>query len=137
MRGRFVVHEHHATHLHYDLRLEMGGVLRSWAVPKGPSMDPSQKRLAVLVEDHPLEYADFEGVIPEGQYGAGRVVIWDSGMYELLEQKEDKVSFVLEGKRLKGAFTLRRMKGKEKEWLLMKRKGPQPIPPILDRGPRP
>jgi bifunctional non-homologous end joining protein LigD len=137
MRGRFVVHEHHATHLHYDLRLEMGGVLRSWAVPKGPSMDPSQKRLAVLVEDHPLEYADFEGVIPEGQYGAGRVIIWDSGMYELLEQKEDKVSFVLEGKRLKGAFTLRRMKGKEKEWLLMKKKGRNPIPAILDRGPRP
>lgn len=122
IRGRFVVHEHHASHLHYDLRLEIGGVLRSWAVPKRPSMDPSEKRLAVLVEDHPLEYADFQGVIPEGQYGAGRVIIWDHGTYELLECEEDKVTFSLEGRKLKGGFTLRRMKGREKEWLLIKKK---------------
>lgn len=120
--GRFVVHEHHASHLHYDLRLEIGGVLRSWAIPKGPSMDPAQKRLAVQVEDHPLEYADFEGVIPEGQYGAGRVIIWDRGTYELLGCEEDRVTFSLEGRKLRGGFTLRRMKGKEKEWLLIKKK---------------
>src|SRR3990170_4711233 len=108
MSPRFVVHEHEATHLHYDFRLEMHGVLRSWAIPKGPSMDDSQKRLAVLVDDHPLEYIDFEGIIPEGRYGAGPVVVWDNGTYDLLEERTDKISFIL--------------KGKKKEWLLIKQK---------------
>ena len=122
MSPRFVVHEHEATRLHYDFRLEMHGVLRSWAIPKGPSMDDSHKRLAVLVDDHPLEYIDFEGIIPEGRYGAGPVVVWDNGTYDLLEEKTDKISFILKGKKLKGNFTLVRMKGKEKEWLLIKQK---------------
>ncbi len=122
MSPRFVVHEHHATHLHYDFRLEMDGVLRSWAVPKGPSMDASQKRLAVLVNDHPLNYVGFEGIIPEGRYGAGPVVVWDSGTYDLLERKNDKIGFFLKGKKLTGNFVLVRMKGKEKEWLLIKQK---------------
>lgn len=124
MNPRFVVHEHHASRLHFDFRLEMKEVLRSWAIPKGPSMNPSEKRLAVSVEDHPLEYFDFEGLIPEGQYGAGPVVIWDSGTYELNEKKADKISFVLDGEKLSGAFTLMRLKGKGKgnEWLLIKKK---------------
>ncbi len=122
MSPRFVVHEHEATRLHYDFRLEMHGVLRSWAIPKGPSMDDSQKRLAVLVNDHPLNYIDFEGIIPEGRYGAGPVVVWDKGTYDLLEEKTDKISFILKGKKLKGNFILVRMKGKEKEWLLIKQK---------------
>lgn len=124
MSPRFVVHEHHASRLHFDFRLEMDEVLRSWAVPKGPSMTPSEKRLAVMVEDHPLEYIDFEGIIPKGQYGAGAVVVWDSGTYELLERKEDKITFVLDGEKLKGGFALTRLKsrGKGNEWLLIKRK---------------
>jgi bifunctional non-homologous end joining protein LigD len=124
MSHRFVVHEHHTSHLHYDFRLELDGVLRSWAVPKGPSMDPADKRLAILVEDHPLEYADFEGIIPQGLAGAGPVVIWDRGTFELLEHLGDKISFVLKGKTLKGEFTLVRLKrgGKGTEWLLIKKK---------------
>lgn len=122
MSPRFVVHEHDASHLHYDFRLEMHKVLRSWAIPKGPSMDASQKRLAILVEDHPLEYIDFEGLIPEGMYGAGAVVVWDNGTYDLLEEKKDKISFLLKGKKLMGHFSLVRLKGKEKEWLLIKQK---------------
>ncbi|MDI6801818.1 MAG: DNA polymerase ligase N-terminal domain-containing protein [Thermodesulfovibrionales bacterium] len=120
----FVVHEHHARHLHFDFRLEMYGVLKSWAVPKGHSMNPSDKRLAIMVEDHPLDYGGFEGVIPEGQYGAGVVVIWDKGTYRLLDGNIDsgKIEFELKGKRLKGIFSFIKMKGREKEWLLIKKK---------------
>jgi bifunctional non-homologous end joining protein LigD len=100
----------------------MDEVLRSWAIPKGPSMDASQKRLAILVEDHPLEYIDFEGIIPEGMYGAGAVVVWDNGNYDLVEEKKDKISFLLKGKKLIGNFSLVRLNGKEKEWLLIKQK---------------
>lgn len=130
MSPRFVVHEHHATRLHFDFRLEMKSVLRSWAIPKGPSMNPSEKRLAVLVEDHPLEYIDFEGVIPRGHYGAGTVVIWDSGTYVLIERRADKISFVLKGKKLKGGFSLIRLKakGKGNEWLLIKKKDEYTLP---------
>jgi bifunctional non-homologous end joining protein LigD len=124
MGRRFVVHEHHASHLHYDFRLEWEGVLRSWAVPKGPSMNPGDKRLAIAVEDHALEYIDFEGIIPADHYGAGAVVIWDKGTYKLAQAAEDKVVFVLEGEKLKGGFTLTLLKGrgKGKEWLLIKKK---------------
>lgn len=124
MDRRFVVHEHHASHLHYDFRLELDGVLRSWAVPKGPSMNPSERRLAVQVEDHPLDYIDFEGIIPQGQYGAGTVVIWDRGTYELVEKKADKILCILRGEKLKGGFTLVFLKGRGKgnEWLLIKKK---------------
>lgn len=128
---RFVVHEHKATRLHYDVRLEMGGVLKSWAVPKGPSMNPANKRLAVMVADHPLEYIDFEGIIPEGGYGAGPVVVWDYGTYEASEADSPqaqlaagKFAFILKGQKLKGAFTLARFASGEtgKEWLLMKKR---------------
>jgi bifunctional non-homologous end joining protein LigD len=128
---RFVVHEHHASRLHFDFRLEIGGVLKSWAVPKGPSMNPRDKRLAVMVEDHPLGYADFEGIIPEGHYGAGAVVIWDEGVFlpEGNPEKalsEGKLLFTLEGKKLKGDFSLVLMKGRGsgKDWLLIKGKDP-------------
>jgi bifunctional non-homologous end joining protein LigD len=130
MTLRFVVHEHHASRLHFDFRLEMEGVLRSWAVPKGPSMDPADKRLAVEVEDHPLAYVDFEGTIPEGEYGAGQVVIWDQGPYELVEMKKDKMVFWLEGKKLRGKFALVQLKKSEtgKDWLLIKQKDEHALP---------
>jgi bifunctional non-homologous end joining protein LigD len=127
---RFVVHEHHARQLHYDFRLEMAGVLKSWAVPKGPSLNPADKRLAVMVDDHSIEYFDFEGIISSGQYGAGAVIIWDSGSYNLLEGNDPvkaiergKIIFELRGKILKGGFTLVKMKGRaENNWLLIKKK---------------
>jgi bifunctional non-homologous end joining protein LigD len=130
---RFVVHEHKATRHHYDFRLEIGGVLKSWAIPKGPSMNPADKRLAVMVPDHELIFIDFEGIIPEGTYGAGPVVVWDEGNFSLIEADDPeaallagKLSFELKGKKLKGAFALAQMKGLPKgtgkEWLLMKKK---------------
>jgi bifunctional non-homologous end joining protein LigD len=127
---RFLVQEHHARQLHYDFRLEMAGVLKSWALPKGPSLDPADKRLAVLVDDHPLEYYGFEGIIPAGQYGAGAVVVWDQGQYELVEgddpleaMNRGKVVIELHGETLKGGFALVKMKGRgEKNWLLIKKK---------------
>jgi bifunctional non-homologous end joining protein LigD len=119
----FVVQEHHATHLHYDFRLSMDGVLKSWAVPKGVPQEPKVRHLAVETEDHPLEYAGFEGSIPKGEYGGGTVTIWDSGPYSLLERGEDKIVFELRGVKLKGRYALIRFKGREqkaKNWLIMK-----------------
>jgi len=120
--GIFVVQRHQARHLHYDLRLEMDGVLKSWAVPKEPPLEPGVKRLAVEVEDHPLEYANFEGVIPEGMYGAGRVEIWDQGTYQLKHRSMDKIEFSLNGEKMRGDYVLIRFK-RNKNWLLIKRKG--------------
>lgn len=127
----FVVQKHEASHLHFDFRLEVDGVLKSWAVPKGPSMNPKDRRLAVEVEDHPLSYAQFEGVIPEGNYGAGTVEIWDSGVYAGTDKslnmataiEHGLVEFKLHGHKLKGMFTLVRthMDGKDKNWLLIKK----------------
>ncbi len=130
-RLRFVVQQHHATRLHYDFRLEADGVLASWAVPKGPTLVPGERRLAMHVEDHPMEYRDFEGIIPEGQYGAGEVIVWDNGWYRLAEGTDPaeeiangKITFVMQGKKLRGLFTLVRMKPKEGQsgdpWLLIK-----------------
>src|SRR2546422_1429579 len=125
--GLFVVHMHAARRLHWDLRLEMDGVLRSWAVPKGPSPNRADKRLAVHVEDHPLEYGDFEGIIPEGNYGAGAVIVWDRGRWVPLEDPHDgmqkgKLLFELHGYKLQGKWTLVKLKKGEKEWLLIKEK---------------
>lgn len=117
----FVVHEHWATHHHFDFRLEIEGVLKSWAVPKGPPEKVGEKRLAVQVEDHPLDYASFHGVIPEGQYGAGRVEIWDTGKLKIKEQTVNSIRFELFGKKLKGSFSLFRPPTFEKKnWLLLK-----------------
>lgn len=123
--GLFIVHMHDATRLHWDLRLEMDGVLKSWAVPKGPSANTADKRLAVHVEDHPLEYGDFEGIIPEGNYGAGSVIVWDRGVWVPLEDpdegmKKGKLLFELKGYKLRGRWTLVKMKKTQKEWLLIK-----------------
>jgi bifunctional non-homologous end joining protein LigD len=129
--ARFVVHEHRAAHAHFDFRLEIGGALKSWAVPKGPSMNPAEKRLAIRVEDHPIEYLDFEGIIPAGMYGAGPVVVWDSGrVYYVGNEAPEtaiqrgKLLFVLRGKKLRGGFALvRRARSPEAdEWLLIKRR---------------
>jgi len=127
---RFVIHEHHARQLHYDFRLEIAGVLKSWAIPKGPSLSSADKRLAVMVDDHPLEYYDFEGIISAGQYGAGTVIIWDLGEYSVLggddpekSLENGKIVVELHGNILKGGFTLVKMKGRgEKNWLLIKKK---------------
>jgi DNA ligase D-like protein (predicted 3'-phosphoesterase) len=115
----FVVQRHEATHLHFDFRLEMDGVLKSWAVPKEPPTDVGYRRLAVAVDDHDLSYADFEGVIPEG-YGAGTVKIWDRGTYSLIEKKKDEFVLKLDGKRMKGEYVLVKMRLGNKNWLLFK-----------------
>lgn len=129
---KYLIHHHLSRHPHFDLRLEVEGVLKSWAVPKEPSLDPKVKRLAIQVEDHPLEYAEFEGIIPEGFYGAGEVQIWDAGTYENLlahrprplsmveALKRGRVEIRLAGKRLQGNFALIRFKGKENAWLFFK-----------------
>src|SRR3954462_7825519 len=130
----FVIQKHHASHLHYDFRLEMEGVLKSWAVPKGPSYDPATKRLAMMTEDHPYDYAKFEGVIPEGNYGAGNVIIWDQGTWDFIEPGDDpvkavqsgKLTFRMNGKKMFGEWALVRISGrgrsgdKGNEWLLLK-----------------
>ncbi len=135
---KFVIQRHAATRLHYDFRLEMDGVLKSWAVPKGPSLNPADKRLAMMVEDHPYSYRTFEGSIPKGNYGAGEVEIWDEGTYEPIEKVKGKtddlvmraelhkqsLKFVLHGKKLKGEFALVKIKNSKDEnaWLLIKHK---------------
>ncbi|TMB13540.1 MAG: DNA ligase, partial [Deltaproteobacteria bacterium] len=127
--GVFVVQKHSATRMHYDLRLEWDGVLKSWAVPKGPHPDPAEKRLAMQTEDHPVEYADFEGVIPDGEYGAGPMIVWDRGLWRPAGDpregvKAGKILFELKGFKLKGMWTLVRIKGETgKEWLLIKETG--------------
>jgi DNA ligase D-like protein (predicted 3'-phosphoesterase) len=119
----YVIHRHEATHLHWDLRLEMEGVLKSWAVPKEPPTEPGTRRLAVAVEDHPLEYASFSGVIPEGEYGAGVVKIWDKGTYIPVSIKEDKLVIDIHGERLRGRYCLVKTKfGKGNNWLFFKMK---------------
>jgi bifunctional non-homologous end joining protein LigD len=148
-----VVQKHDASRLHYDFRLEIDGVLASWAVPKGPSLNPADKRLAIRTEDHPIEYADFEGVIPKGQYGAGTVMVWDRGTYEpegdaSPEQQltQGEVKAVLHGKKLHGAFVLLQPSergfaaGQKERWLLIKRRDQYADPswriedPALDRS---
>jgi len=130
-QGRYYVQRHDATRLHYDFRLEISGTLKSWAVPKGPSLVPLQKSLAMHVEDHPLDYGEFEGNIPKGNYGAGSVMLWDYGTFELLDTvdgeaqiKRGDLKFRLSGEKLKGDFALVLMKGRGKgnEWLMIKKR---------------
>ena len=127
MRKRFVIHEHHARRLHFDLRLEIGGVLKSWAVPKGVSMNAGEKRLAVEVPDHSVGYIDFEGTLAEGTYGAGRVAVWDKGFFETTDDAEEKLRagkliFTFYGEKLRGEFTIVKMSNQEKNWLVIKSK---------------
>ena len=134
---RFVVHKHQASQLHYDLRLELDGVLKSWAIPKGPSLEPADKRLAMMVDDHPLDYREFEGAIPGGSYGAGAVMIWDEGVFVELHETDREGSeeafrrglergqftFIVAGEKLKGEFALVRFaRAGEKTWLLVKKR---------------
>jgi len=130
----FVIQQHDASNLHYDFRLEAGGVLKSWAVPKGPSTDPREQRLALPTEDHPLDYAEFEGVIPEGEYGAGTVLVWDAGIYVNVKKDDDghdkpidacledgHLSVWLDGEKLRGGYALTRIaSGEQERWLLVK-----------------
>jgi len=121
----YVIHKHAASHLHYDLRLEIDGVLKSWAVPKEPAKDENVKRLAIAVEDHQIGYEKFEGVIPEGQYGAGKVEIWDNGTFEISEKEKEKLVIKIKGKHLKGTYCLIKLKPKivsDKNWLFFKKK---------------
>lgn len=129
--NRFYIQRHDATRLHYDFRLEIDGTLKSWAIPKGPTLDPAPKRLAAMVEDHPLDYGDFEGNIPAGNYGAGSVMLWDKGTFELLgdksadeQLKKGDLKFRLHGEKLNGEFAIVHMKGRGKgnEWLLLKKR---------------
>ena len=122
-QSRFVVHRHQAGHLHFDFRLEMEGALKSWAVPKGVPTEPGVRRLAVQVEDHPLQYIDFAGQIPEGQYGAGTVEIWDRGEYSLSKHEPDHLEFTLHGSKLSGDYVL--IHTGDKNWLIIKRKPKQ------------
>jgi bifunctional non-homologous end joining protein LigD len=137
--GRFVVQRHRATRLHYDFRLEIGGVLVSWAVPRGPSLDPQRRRLAVHVEDHPVEYFDFEGIIPRRQYGAGDVIVWDWGRWTADRSTPDadaalqagELKFHLDGEKLRGDFVLLRMRwtdGPKDQWLLIHRRDGEAVP---------
>jgi DNA ligase D-like protein (predicted 3'-phosphoesterase) len=131
----FVIQKHDARNLHYDFRIEAGGVLKSWAVPKGPSTDPRDKRLAMPTEDHPLDYGDFEGVIPKGHYGAGPVIVWDTGSYRNITEKDGEEVPIeralenghaviwLEGQKLRGGYALNRIgRGEDERWLLVKKR---------------
>jgi bifunctional non-homologous end joining protein LigD len=123
MSLKYVIQEHHASHLHWDLRLEHKGALKSWAVPKEPTNEPNIKRLIIEVEDHPLDYADYEGTIAEGEYGAGTVKIWDKGTFDPIEFNDSKVEMALHGKKLNGHFHLVRFKkAGPKGWLFFKSK---------------
>jgi len=120
--GRFVVQEHHARMHHFDFRLERDGVFKSWAVPKGLPDAVGVKRLAIQVEDHALEFGDFEGTIPQGEYGAGQIRVWDAGMYDLVEWAEDRIKVRLNGSRAAGVFEILKFRhGKEREWLIIRR----------------
>src|SRR5215469_7039204 len=129
----YVIQKHHARRMHYDLRLEMGGTLKSWAVPEGPCLDPKVRRFAKLVEDHPIEYATFEGRIPAGNYGAGTVIVWDRGSYVTLSDPEQalaegELKFRLTGEKLTGGWTLVRLKDDPTNWLLIKERDPAARP---------